>query len=226
MLEQQVPVPREPATRTVQAQIILVTVAFRDGELSVLAQQRSSGETQLPRTHITHDEGATLAGQRFLTSLGIAGKPGIIAMPFDTSTLGDALMLNLGILTLVEPGGGEDETTLWVPMDRLEQLPSWDGEFVEKALDLLPAAIENPDMALALLPAQFTLPDLRKVYEAIWGKPIEPKSFMRKILLAAPSFLIETGRYVQPPMGSPARLYRRGRSIAPRLRRPEAAGRG
>ncbi|GAA3972137.1 NUDIX hydrolase [Allohahella marinimesophila] len=55
------------------------------------------------------------------------------------------------------------------------------------------------------LPDEFTLPELQRVHEALLGKPLEKKSFRRRIEQA--DLLIETG-FKQSVSGRPATLYR------------------
>ena len=64
-------------------------------------------------------------------------------------------------------------------------------------------------MAAAFCPPEFTVAELRRVYEAVWGMPMDPRNFHRKVTGAA-GFLEPTGRATTRDGGRPAQLFRRG----------------
>ena len=82
--------------------------------------------------------------------------------------------------------------------------------------------IENSPIATAFCPAEFTVSDLRNVYEVIWGVELDPGNFSRKVTKME-GFLQTVGTTRQLAMGRPAGLYRRGPAahLNPPLLRPE-----
>ncbi len=52
---------------------------------------------------------------------------------------------------------------------------------------------------------------MRRVYETVWGRPLDPPNFQRKVL-GTPGFVVPTGAIGRPGPegGRPARLYQRG----------------
>jgi 8-oxo-dGTP diphosphatase len=90
------------------------------------------------------------------------------------------------------------------------------------------AKLEYTPLAAAFCPDEFTVADLRKVYEAVWGRPLDPRNFHRKVT-GTPGFLVPVGRPapVGPGGGRPAALYRRGpaTTLHPAMLRPAAARR-
>ena len=56
---------------------------------------------------------------------------------------------------------------------------------------------------------EFTIGELRHVYETIWGLRLDPANFHRKVTRAE-GFLVETGKQTDRGGGRPAKLYRRG----------------
>jgi 8-oxo-dGTP diphosphatase len=50
---------------------------------------------------------------------------------------------------------------------------------------------------------------MRRIYEIVWGVPIDPRNFHRKVSKTA-GFLTPTGRTTTRDGGRPAQLYRRG----------------
>ena len=68
------------------------------------------------------------------------------------------------------------------------------------------AKLEYTTLATAFLDEPFTLGELRRVYEAVWGEPLHEGNFRRKVL-STPGFVEPTGR-TAPTDGRPAALYR------------------
>lgn len=69
--------------------------------------------------------------------------------------------------------------------------------------------IEYTPLAAVFCPEEFTVADLRRAYEAVWGTELDPRNFHRKVT-GAEGFLVETGEITGRDGGRPARLYRRG----------------
>ena len=78
------------------------------------------------------------------------------------------------------------------------------------------AKLEYTTLATAFLDEPFTLGELRRVYEAVWGESLHEGNFRRKVL-STPGFVEPTGE-TAPTDGRPAALYRRG--AATRLHPP------
>ncbi|WP_354638927.1 NUDIX hydrolase [Kitasatospora camelliae] len=92
------------------------------------------------------------------------------------------------------------------------------------ALDRARAKIEYSPLATAFLGPEFTVPELRAVYEAVWGERLHPGNFHRKVL-SVPGFVEPTGRTTDRggTRGGPrARRYTAGpsRRLHPPLLRP------
>jgi len=83
------------------------------------------------------------------------------------------------------------------------------------------AKLEYSPLAAAFCPPEFTVAELRRVYEIVWGHPLDPRNFHRKVT-GAEGFLVPTGRTTTRDGGRPARLYRRGdaESLHPPMMRP------
>jgi 8-oxo-dGTP diphosphatase len=84
--------------------------------------------------------------------------------------------------------------------------------------------LEYTPLATAFTGEEFTISELRAVYETVWGEPLHAGNFHRKVM-SVPGFVESTGE-VTPhggARGGPrARLYRRGdaRLLHPALLRP------
>lgn len=84
--------------------------------------------------------------------------------------------------------------------------------------------LEYTPLATAFTGEEFTISELRSVYETVWGEPLHAGNFHRKVL-SVPGFVESTGQVTQHggARGGPrARLYRRGdaRLLHPALLRP------
>jgi 8-oxo-dGTP diphosphatase len=71
------------------------------------------------------------------------------------------------------------------------------------------AKLEYSPLATAFCPAEFTISELRGVYEAVWGTPLDPRNFHRKVT-KTPDFVEPTGATTTRDGGRPAQLFRRG----------------
>jgi 8-oxo-dGTP diphosphatase len=69
--------------------------------------------------------------------------------------------------------------------------------------------LEYTPLAAAFCPREFTIRELRHVYEAVWGATIDPRNFHRKVS-KTPGFVIPTDSMTTREGGRPARLYRAG----------------
>jgi 8-oxo-dGTP diphosphatase len=83
------------------------------------------------------------------------------------------------------------------------------------------AKLEYSPLAAAFCPPEFTVAELRRVYEIVWGHPLDPRNFHRKVT-GAEGFLVPTGTTTTRDGGRPARLYGRGdaESLHPPMMRP------
>ncbi len=69
--------------------------------------------------------------------------------------------------------------------------------------------LEYSPLATAFCPATFTVGQLRRVYEIVWGAMLDPRNFHRKVT-GTPGFLIPAGGTTVGERGRPAQLYRKG----------------
>lgn len=101
------------------------------------------------------------------------------------------------------------------------------GAIVADGIERARSKLEYTALATAFVEEPFSLADLRRVYEAVWGAPVDPANFRRKVLSTS-EFVAPVGDRAAPgPVGGrPARLYRRGASLVlhPAMLRPESPG--
>jgi 8-oxo-dGTP diphosphatase len=70
----------------------------------------------------------------------------------------------------------------WFPLSCLPELIFDHCEMIEKAKDALRRTAANNPVGFELLPAKFTIPQLRTLYEAIYEIPLDQRNFAKKIL--------------------------------------------
>ena len=71
------------------------------------------------------------------------------------------------------------------------------------------AKLEYSSLGTAFCPSEFTVAELRRVYEIVWGAEIDARNFHRKVT-KTPDFLQPTGASTTRDGGRPALLYRCG----------------
>jgi 8-oxo-dGTP diphosphatase len=69
--------------------------------------------------------------------------------------------------------------------------------------------METSTVATSLLGEEFTIADIRGVYEAVWGRQLDPGNFQRKVL-GTPGFVTDSGWRTAGGRGRPATLYHAG----------------
>ena len=109
------------------------------------------------------------------------------------------------------PRAGSDAAAArWAPVAEVLPGLAFDHDQVlADGVDRARAKLEYTPLAAAFCPPEFTVAELRRVYEAVWGRPLDPRNFHRKVTSAA-GFLEATGETTTRDGGRPAQLYRRG----------------
>jgi len=93
----------------------------------------------------------------------------------------------------------------WFNVEELADLAFDHTEIVNKALIKLKDNLETSTVAFQLLPENFTLTELQRVYELILGKTLDKRNFRKKIL--ASDVLRETHETKMDGYHRPAQLY-------------------
>lgn len=120
--------------------------------------------------------------------------------------------------------GGDASSAAWVPVDQALAAPlAFDhARILADGVERARSRLEYTSLAAAFCPPEFTVSELRRVYEAVWGMPLDPRNFHRKVT-STPGFLVETGGSRADGPGRPAALYRSGPTAAlspPLVREP------
>ena len=130
---------------------------------------------------------------------------------------------------LPAPAAGTDASAAqWAGVDGLLAEPgklAFDhARILADGVERARAKLEYTPLAAAFCPAEFTIAELRHVYEAVWGTALDPRNFHRKVT-GTPGFVVETGTSTTRQGGRPAQLYRRGGAVLlhPAMLRPGQA---
>ncbi len=132
---------------------------------------------------------------------------------------------------LQAPRAGTDASEArWCPVDELVggdlELAFDHRRILSDALERVRSKLEYTTLAAQFLTEPFALPDLRRVYLAVWGAAPDLANFRRKVL-ATPGFVVPAERTANPAgkAGRPPQLYRRGpsTSLDPPIRRVRTA---
>ncbi|MEU4515095.1 NUDIX domain-containing protein [Nonomuraea wenchangensis] len=205
----------------------LVILTLRESRLHVLLIERGiepyKGAQALPGGFLQHSEESLVAAAHRelaeeadlnvetlrLEQLGVYDDPGrdprgrVVSVAF------------LAIAPkLPEPIAGTDAADAgWQPTDRV-----FSGELdlafdhrriVTDGVERARAKLEHSALATAFCGPTFTITDLQDVYEAVWGMPLDPRNFYRKIKKTE-GFILPAGSARKASTGRPARLFRAG----------------
>lgn len=122
--------------------------------------------------------------------------------------------------------GGDASAAEWVPVDKVlrkrAKLAFDHKKIVVDAVERVRSKLEYTTLGAAFCGPEFTVSDLRQIYEVVWGEPLDPGNFHRKVT-GVEGFLIPTGERTTGQSGRPAALYRRGAatSLHPAILRPQ-----
>ena len=101
--------------------------------------------------------------------------------------------------------GGDAATAQWVPVDDVDHLAFDHAAILADGVERARAKLEYSGLATAFCPPQFTIAELRSVYEAVWGVGLDPRNFNRKV--TSTSGFIEPIARRQGVTGRPAVVY-------------------
>ena len=97
----------------------------------------------------------------------------------------------------------------WQPIAGLADLAFDHLRILRDGVERARAKLEYTSLGAAFCQDEFTVAELRRVYEIVWATPLDPRNFHRKVT-GAERFLVDTGSAARSGGGRPAELYRRG----------------
>lgn len=220
----------------------LAVLTLRAGALHVLLVERGqepyAGRWALPGGFLLPQESAETAARRELAEeTGLADVTGLHLEQLRTYSEPDRdprmRVVSVAFAALLpdppEPhGGGDAAEARWVPYDEACGLAFDHDRILADARDRVGAKLEYTCLATAFCPAEFTLGELRQVYETVWGTALDRPNFRRKVL-ATPGFVepVPGAARLTGGRGKPAAVYRAGpaTTLHPPLLRTSREGR-
>lgn len=205
----------------------LAVLTVRDEMLQILLVERNKephrGAFALPGGFIDfEDEALDAAAAReldeetglqaedlHLEQLGVYGAPHRDPRGRVISVCYLALMPNLPL----PRAGGDARAARWMPVadiDRGALVVAFDhGRIIADAVEQARSKLEYTTLGAAFCGDEFTLTELRRVHEIVWGRQLDPRNFRRKIS-SVTGFLQPTGERTTRDGGRPAAVYKRG----------------
>ena len=207
----------------------LVVFTIRDDELCALTIRRAAapyrGRWALPGGFVLAGEDLADAARRELAEeTGLAHRREHLEQ---LATYGAprrdprARVVSVAYLVLAaelpEPEAGSDAADArWQPVSAIRSAPrglAFDhDQILGDGLERARAKLEYSPLATAFCQTDFTVAELRHVYEVVWGTELDPRNFHRKVTTVA-GFLVPTGKQTTRNGGRPAQLYRRGPAV-------------
>jgi 8-oxo-dGTP diphosphatase len=207
----------------------LVVLTVRDEALCALVVRRGiephRGAWALPGGFVHDDEGLEEAAARELAEetgmrlgsvhveqLATYGAPGRDPRARVVTVAYLALAPDLPV-----PAAGSDATDAqWCRVDTLlagdgpaDSLAFDHAEILRDGVERARSKLEYSPLGAAFCAVEFTVAELRRVYEIVWGERLDPRNFHRKVTKTE-AFLEPTGSTTTRDGGRPAQLFRRG----------------
>lgn len=195
----------------------LVILTVRGGQLAALVWRRDTGPHlgcwALPGGFIRLDEDLPAAAARVLAER--AGLPDAPAHLEQLRTYGypdrdpRQRVVSVAYLGLAPDLPAPEQPRMsWQPIAGLAGMAFDHVTILRDGVERARAKLEYTSLAAAFCRDEFTVAELRRVYEIVWGTRLDPRNFHRKVT-GAEQFLVETGA-ASSSGGRPAQLYRRG----------------
>ncbi|MGJ0385370.1 NUDIX hydrolase [Paenarthrobacter nicotinovorans] len=228
-----------PAPQRFPVTVDFVALTVRDGELNVLLITRLiepfKGKPALPGGFVLAGEDLQEAAVRELAEeTGVERLPGHLEQlgsygPKGRDPRGDVLTVAHLLLAPDFPvlaAGSDAENAAWYPVTKVQsgelELAFDHAKILDDALERAKSKLEYSPLGAAFCGEEFTIAQLRAVYEAVWGTRLDPRNFHRKAT-GTPGFLEDTGRMTAGDAGRPAALFRLAPEARPTAGHPTRA---
>lgn len=222
--------PADFAPFAVTVDVVLMSILR--GELRVLLIQRGTppykGEWALPgglvmqsepleeaALRIVHERSRIVCRRRHLEQVGAYGDPArdprtrvVTVAYWAVAPPSSPLCLDPG-----STGQGGPAYAEFVPVPEIEsgrlRLAFDHARIIADALSEVRSGLETTTLARRFCPPEFTISQLREVYEAVWGAPLDAANFQRRIL-QSDGFVTPLEKWSRPAGkgGRPARLWK------------------
>ncbi len=214
----------------------VVGLTILDDTLCALLVRRGvepyAGALALPGGFVRPDEDLLAAARRELAEETGARHPHLEQLASYGAPSRDPRMRVVSVAHLAmmpsagPPQAGTDAAqALWTPVGPLLAEPSQlafdHQQILRDGVERARAKFEYTSLATVFCPAEFTVAELRRVYEIVWGVQLDPRNFHRKIT-GTPGFLRSAARTTGRGGGRPAELFVAGSAttLNPPMLRP------
>ncbi|WP_416404636.1 NUDIX hydrolase [Arthrobacter sp. LFS091] len=228
-----------PAPQRFPVTVDVVALTVRDGVLNALLITRLiepyRGKLALPGGFVLAGEDLLeAAGRELAEETGVEHLPGHLEQlgsygPKGRDPRGDILTVAHLLLAPDFPvlaAGSDAEHAAWYPVRDIQdgtlELAFDHAQILEDALERAKSKLEYSPLGAAFCGEEFTIAQLRAVYEAVWGTRLDPRNFHRKAT-GTPGFLEDTGRMTTGDAGRPAALFRLAPAARPTAGQPTRA---
>ncbi len=206
---------------TLPVSVDLVVLTVRAQALSALVWRRDrppyEGRWALSGGFIQLDEDLAAAAERVLAER--AGLPGASVHLEQLQSYGypdrdpRRRVVSVAYLGIAPDLPASTEAHMsWQPVDSLTAMAFDHRRIMLDGMERARSKLEYTSLGAAFCPTEFTVAELRRVYEIVWGRALDPRNFHRKVTKTE-GFLIPTGRTTTRDGGRPAMLYRRGPAV-------------
>lgn len=202
----------------------LVVLTLRADSLCALLVRRGEtpyrGRWALPGGFVRPDESLDAAAARelveetglsrvHLEQLGSYGEPRRDPRMRVVSVAYLALAPDLPV-----PSAGTDAADAsWTPVESVGRLAFDHSTILADGVERARSKLEYTPLGTAFCAPSFTVAELRRVYELVWGVSLDARNFHRKVTGVA-GLLSPTGETTTRDGGRPAQLYQRGPAVS------------
>lgn len=124
-------------------------------------------------------------------------------------------VVSVAYVALVRPdlvplvrGGGDAARAEWFAVSGLPRLAFDHDRILERARARVATELDDPAIARGLVPATFTIPELRAVWEVVTGAPVDAGNFRRRFLRMVEDGVVESAPGKRVTASKPAQVWR------------------
>lgn len=124
-------------------------------------------------------------------------------------------VVSIAYVALVRPdlvplvrGGGDVARAEWFSVGALPRLAFDHERILLRARSHISEQLQNTHILRELVPATFTIPELRAVWEIVSGAPMDPGNFRRRVLRMADDEIVEEAPGKRVTASKPAQVWR------------------
>jgi 8-oxo-dGTP diphosphatase len=110
-----------------------------------------------------------------------------------------------------------DRNVQWFPVDKLPELGYDHREILFKALEMLRKKLRSEPVGFELLPEKFSISQLQRLYESIFGATFDRRNFRKKVMQM--KYVIPLDEFQTEVKHKPAQLFSFNRNIYEQTKR-------